>query len=117
MDGMERNVLATQDNERSSLARTLFECATINGATSIGYLSGKLTSTLPADFFTVDLEDPSIAGANPDTLLTNIIFSTSRVAVRDVVVAGKQIVSDSRHSDQDEIVRQFKDLQNRLWNQ
>ena len=114
---MERNVLAAQDNELSSLARTLFECATINGATCIGYESGKLTSKLPADFFTVDLEDPSIAGANPDTLLTNIIFSTSRVAVRDVVVAGKQIVSDSRHSDQDEIVREFKDLQNRLWNQ
>ncbi|HSE25373.1 MAG TPA: formimidoylglutamate deiminase [Pyrinomonadaceae bacterium] len=113
---MERNVLAAQDNERSSLARTLFECATINGAKSIGSESGTLTPKSPADFFTVDLGDPSIAGANLETLLTNIVFSLSRAAVRDVVVAGKQIVSDGRHLDQDEIVLEFNDLQNRLWN-
>ena len=114
---MERNVLAAQDNERSSLARTLFDCATINGAKSIGSESGALTPTSPADFFTVDLGDPSIAGANLETLLTNIVFSSSRAAVRDVVVAGKQIVSDGRHFDQDEIVMEFNGLQHRLWNQ
>lgn len=113
---MERNVLAAQDNERSSLARTLFECATINGAKSIGSESGTLTPKSPADFFSVDLGDPSIAGANLETLLTNIVFSSSRAAVRDVVVAGKQIVSEGRHLDQDEIVLEFNDLQNRLWN-
>jgi formimidoylglutamate deiminase len=113
---MERNVLAAQDNERSSLARILFECATMNGARSIGCESGKLAPKMPADFFTVDLGDPSIAGANPETLLTNIVFSSSRAAIREVVVAGTQIVSEGRHANHDEIVREFKELQNRLWN-
>lgn len=113
---MERNVLATHDEDRSSLARVLFECATINGAKSIGCESGNLTPGAPADFFTLSLEDSSIAGANSETLLTNIVFSSSRSAVRDVVVAGTQIVSNGRHPHQDKIVQEFKDLQNRLWN-
>jgi len=89
---MQRNVLAPD------LARKLFDCATINGAVSIGlHGGGKIEAGSPADFFTVDLDDLSIAGATPDSLLTNIVFSLSRTAVRDVVVGGKQIVSHGLH--------------------
>lgn len=89
---MERNVLA-QENETaaSGLAARLFECATVNGAKAIGFNGGKLEVGAPADFFTVDLDDPSIAGASPDDLLANIVFSLSRTAIRDVVVNGKQL--------------------------
>ena len=58
---------------------------------------GKIEAGSPADFFTVDLDDLSIAGATPDSLLANIVFSLSRTAVRDVVVGGKQIVENGRH--------------------
>lgn len=96
-----RNVLAPQDDASSSaLARRLFDCATVNGAKSIGFQA-------PADFFTVDLDDPSIAGASQDDLLANIVFSLSRTAVRDVVVAGKQIVENGRHRDQEAIIDHF----------
>jgi formimidoylglutamate deiminase len=89
---MQRNVLSPE------LARKLFDCATINGAVSIGlHGGGKIEVGSPADFFTVDLEDLSIAGADPDSLLTNIVFSLSRTAVRDVVVGGKQIISHGLH--------------------
>ena len=87
---MERNVLAP-DTGPSALAAKLFECATVNGAKAIGFDGGKLEAGAPADFFTVDLNDPSIAGASPDNLLANIVFSLSRTAIRDVVVNGKQI--------------------------
>ena len=88
---MERNVLAPM------LAQRLFDCATVNGAASIGFDGGRITPGAPADFFTVDLNDPSIAGASVDDLLTNIVFSLSQRAVRDVVVAGKRIVEDGKH--------------------
>jgi formimidoylglutamate deiminase len=89
-----RNVLAPVDDESTSaLARRLFECATVRGAESIGFDGGKLEAGAPADFFTVDLDDVSIAGAAPEDLLANIVFSLSRTAIRDVVVGGKQIVS------------------------
>jgi len=105
----ERNVLAPQDDSSSSaLARRLFDCATINGAKSIGLNGGgKLEPGAPADFFTVDLNDPSIAGSSQDDLLANIVFSLSRTAVRDVVVAGKQIVENGRHRDQEAIIESF----------
>ena len=95
---MERNVLATQ---------TLFDCATINGAKSIGFGGGRLEPGAPADFFTVDLDDPSIAGSSQEDLLANIVFSLSRSAVRDVVVAGKRIVENGRHKDQELIIENF----------
>ncbi|HET8782923.1 MAG TPA: formimidoylglutamate deiminase [Pyrinomonadaceae bacterium] len=87
---MERNVLAPNAGP-SALAARLFECATVNGAKAIGFNGGKLEVGAPADFFTVDLNDLSIAGALPDNLLANIVFSLSRTAIRDVVVNAKQI--------------------------
>jgi len=103
-----RNVLAPQDDTgTAALARRLFDCASVNGARSIGFAGGKLEPGAPADFFTVDLDDPSIAGSSADDLLTNIVFSLSRAAVRDVVVAGKQIVEDGKHLNQDAIVEAF----------
>jgi formimidoylglutamate deiminase len=110
-----RNVLAPHDDTSSSaLPWRLFDCATINGAASIGFGVGKLEPGAPADFFTVDLDDPSIAGSSTDDLLANIVFSLSRAAVRDVVVTGKQIVENGRHRDQDEIVEKFNNLSHRL---
>jgi formimidoylglutamate deiminase len=87
---LERNVLAPETGG-SSLAARLFECATVNGAKAIGFDGGKLEAGAPADFFTVDLNDPSIAGSSADDLLANIVFSLSRTAIRDVVVNGRQL--------------------------
>lgn len=107
---MSRNVLATDDTDESALARRLFECATASGASSIGFEGGILQPGAPADFFTVDLDDPSIAGATVDNLLANIVFSLPRTAVRDVIVGGKKIVADGRHAQQDEIVSAFRQI-------
>jgi formimidoylglutamate deiminase len=114
---MERTVLAAKaDSSKSALATRLFECATVNGARSIrAPIATGLESGEPEDFFTIDLNDPSIAGAVEEDLLSNIVFSLSRTAVKDVVVAGKRIVEDGRHPRQEEIVERFKALQKRLW--
>ena len=85
---MERNVLAAEDG---TVATRLFDCATVNGAKAIGFNGGKLEPGRPADFFTVDLNDVSIAGWSLDNLLANIVFSLSRTAIRDVVVGGKEL--------------------------
>ncbi|HZE73154.1 MAG TPA: formimidoylglutamate deiminase [Pyrinomonadaceae bacterium] len=113
---MERSILAPSSVTRSALADRLFACATSHGAHSLGFSGGRLEPGMPADFFTVDLDDPSIAGASMEDLLPAIVFSLSRTAVRDVVVGGKMIVKDGRHRDQSEIVERFKVLQKRLWN-
>ncbi|MGH9904428.1 MAG: amidohydrolase family protein, partial [Pyrinomonadaceae bacterium] len=113
---MERAVLAPEGGNNSALATRLFECATINGARSIGAPGGALGAGRATDFFTVELSDPSIAGASDDDLLGSIVFSLARTAVKDVVVGGKRIVENGRHADQEEIVEKFNLLQRRLWN-
>lgn len=113
----ERNVLAPDSPNVAALAMRLFDAATIHGATSIGAGSGLLQAGQPADFFTVDLDDPSIAGASPDDLLSNIVFSQARTAVRDVFVGGMPIVKDGKHAAQSEIVGNFAKVQQGLWGQ
>lgn len=96
-------------------AGALFQTATAAGARSLGAPSGALEVGRPADFFTVNLYDPSIAGAEPDTLLGNIVFSLERRAIRDVWVGARQCVANGRHPYQGAIVSRFVELQRRLW--
>jgi formimidoylglutamate deiminase len=123
---LERNVLAPAavrggggsvegGGETSALAARLFECATAHGAHSIGAPGGALEAGRPADFFTVDLEDPSVAGASGEDLLSCIVFSLSRAGVREVAVGGRLIVEGGRHRAQGETVRRFAALQRKLW--
>ena len=109
--------LRLQKLERAVLggAALLFDCATVNGARSIGASGGALEAGKPADFFTVALDDPSIAGASPEDLLSSIVFASTRAAVREVVVGGKPIVSEGQHLIQDDVIERFNDLQKRLW--
>ena len=98
----------------SSLAARLFDCATVAGARSVGANAGEFSEGAAADFFTVDLEDPSIAGATEEDLLPAIVFSLSRAAVRETAVAGRLVIEAGRHDAQDEIVSRFKALQRKL---
>lgn len=124
---LRRNVLApaargVEDESRvegtpevSGLAARLFECATRAGAESIGAHAGEFEPGHAADFFTVDLEDPTIAGAGAADLLPAIVFSLSRAAVRETAVGGRLVVEAGRHPAQGEIVSRFQALQKRLW--
>jgi formimidoylglutamate deiminase len=102
-------------NSLGALAARLFDCATVNGAASIGATGGALEAGRPADFFTVALDDPSVAGAGAEDLLPSVVFSLARTAVREVVVGGRLIVEDGQHRTQDEIIERFTKLQRRLW--
>ena len=106
---------AVESADFSALAARLFECATVNGASSINSPGGELAVGRPVDFFTVDLQDPSIAGANADDLLPAVLFSLARTAVRDVVIGGRLVVEEGRHSAGAEIVEHFAALQRKLW--
>ena len=55
------------------------------------------------------------AGADPDSLLSHIVFSAERSAVRDVVVGGRFMVQDGRHKLEQEITSDFTRLQRELW--
>jgi formimidoylglutamate deiminase len=96
-------------------AGTLFNAATVAGARSLGAPGGALEVGRPADFFTINVYDPSIAGAEPDALLENAVFSLERRAIRDVWIGARQRIANGRHPFQGPIVGRFVDLQRRLW--
>jgi formimidoylglutamate deiminase len=96
------------------MSTRLFRYATAGGARSLGLPTGKLTVGTPADFFTVDLADVSIAGASPQELLPTIVFSLERAAVREVAVGGSVIVDSGRHPDQSGIVDRYAAVARRL---
>jgi formimidoylglutamate deiminase len=110
-----RRVVLAPDAGPESLAQSLFASATEVGAASIGAPGGSLSTGKAADFFTVDLDDLSLAGADAESLLSHIIFSAERTAIRDVYVAGKAILRDGRHPLAGEIVSSFKRVQDKLW--
>jgi formimidoylglutamate deiminase len=112
---LERAVLAQEGDGLASLAARLFDCATLHGAESIGALGGKLAPGRAADFFTIDLDDPSIAGASTDDLLPCMLFSLARNAVREVAVGGQLILEEGQHRTRPEITQRFAALQRRLW--
>ncbi len=118
MNKLERVVLAPGP-AKDALARRLFSSATETGAESLAGPVGSLEVGRGADFFTVDLDDPSVAGAGGallnNVLLNNVVFSLERTAIREVAVGGELVVRDGRHALQEEIIRQFADVQREVW--
>jgi formimidoylglutamate deiminase len=110
----EQRAILDQIGEQT-LALRLFECATVNGARSLGVQAGELSAGSLADFFTVDLDDVSIAGHSGGDLLPLLVFSLDRTAIRDVVVNGRWVVRDGRHPLQEEIIARYKELHRKLW--
>ncbi len=98
----------------SSAAR-LFQAATANGARSLALPCGELQPGRLADFFTVDLEDSSIAGGSEADLLPLLVFALNRSAVRDVVVQGRTVLRQGRHAAHDEIVQRYRQLHTAVW--
>ena len=97
------------------LSARLFECATTSGAKSLMIPGGELKVGFPADFFTVDLSDPCIAGNSPDDLLSLIVFSLTRSAISEVAVGGRLLVRDHSHSEQEEIISRYLKTYQRVW--
>jgi formimidoylglutamate deiminase len=109
----QRVILDQIDNV--DLSTRLFSYATEGGARSLGVDAGKLQPGQMADFFTVDLNDPSIAGASAAELLPMVVFSLSRSAIRDVVVGGRTVLSDGHHEAQQEIVAHYREVHEKVW--
>jgi formimidoylglutamate deiminase len=98
-----------------TLASRLFDCATVNGARALALPGGNVTPGSFADFFTIDLNDVSIAGHSAEDLLPIIVFSLNRSAIRDVVVNGRFILRDQQHIHQDEIISRYKEIYRQVW--
>jgi formimidoylglutamate deiminase len=101
--------------DATPIAARLFACATQNGAHALRVPSGSLAMGSFADFVTVDLRDPSIAGHSSEDLLPILVFGLERAAIRDVAVNGRLIVREGKHALQEEIVSRYAELHHKVW--
>ncbi len=117
---LQREILAPApsidaDSDPSALASRLLACATRHGAASLNAPGGSLEPGRAADFFTVALDDPALAGADAATLPAAIVFAGGRSCIVDVVIGGRPVVAAGRHPQQAAIVADFQALQQKLW--
>jgi formimidoylglutamate deiminase len=115
MQQLERVVLDPPVPGRERLSQMLYETASKSGAKSLRQSVGELTVGKPADFLAIDLDDLSVAGASPETLVANAVFSLERTAVKEVYVGGRCVVKDGRHPFQESITTEFRGVQERFW--
>ena len=112
---LRRAVLDPGRGTVDGLAARLFEMATVNGARSLGLSTGSLEPGTPADFFTVDVEHPSLVGADAASLLSGLVFGAEKAAVREVAVDGRLVVQGGHHPATQESGRAFQALARRLY--
>jgi formiminoglutamate deiminase len=80
-------------------AAELLLAATADGHASLGWPeAGRLASGALADFVTVSTDSVRLSGAEPTTLLESVVFAATAADVRDVVVGGRRIVAERRHT-------------------
>ncbi|MFT3840506.1 MAG: formimidoylglutamate deiminase [Myxococcaceae bacterium] len=92
---LKRAVLDPGTGATDGTAKRLLDCATVGGARSLGLDTGTLAPGTPADFCTVALNTPALAGVPEDALLAAAVFAQSKIS--DVCVQGKLIVRDGVH--------------------
>lgn len=84
--GQTRGVLRDADGR---VAETLCHMATTNGARSLGIKTGTIKPSYAADFLTLDLDHPSLAGWTDETLLTSFIFGAGNEPIASTCVGGR----------------------------
>lgn len=78
---------------------SLAEMATSGGCRSLGWPDGgRLEEGALADFATVGLDSVRTAGADADSALAATIFGASSADVHHLVVGGRTVVRDGRHT-------------------
>jgi formimidoylglutamate deiminase len=70
------------------VARTLFEIATAGGAAALGLDTGRMATGALADFVTIGLGDPELAGASPADLLDTVVYGCDGRTVTSTCVGG-----------------------------
>ncbi|MEY4689023.1 MAG: hypothetical protein RIR76_3046 [Verrucomicrobiota bacterium] len=95
-------------------AAAAWRAATTGGARSLGATSGALEVGRPADFFTVNLGDPALAGVEARGLPAVLLAALDRRSIRDVWVGARQRIAGGRHLAQGQIIGRFIGLQDRL---
>jgi formiminoglutamate deiminase len=100
-----RNLLSSADCP--STGRTLFDAARRGGAQALGSGGHDLAPGARADFVTLDLSHPTLAGRGGDALLDAFVFADGRGMIDGVWCSGRQWVHGGRHVAREAVARRY----------
>jgi formimidoylglutamate deiminase len=92
----------------SSVGENLLRATLASGANATGHAIGGLGDNQCADWIVLDTDAPQFSGVTAHDAVDRWIFSGNRNLVRDVHVAGRQVVAEGRHRDRDAIARRYR---------
>lgn len=107
-----RGVLAGK--RESHVGTLLWREAAEHGARALGQPAGSLASGKRADWLVLDSRHAALAGGAPETFLDRFVFAGGERAVRDVMVAGRWVVKNGAHPEDEELRARFGALLTRL---
>ncbi|MGH7903324.1 MAG: formimidoylglutamate deiminase [Candidatus Dormibacteraceae bacterium] len=85
----------------------LLGAATAGGMTALGWPASGLAPGQLADFVTVDLDSPRLAGAERDSLLAQAVYAAAPADVSEVFIGGRRVVTGKRHLELDDVPRRL----------
>lgn len=100
-----RNRLTTP--EQPAVADVLYQQALRGGAQACGTAIGKLAVGYRADWLVLDGDDPYLASAPDASILNRWLFAGGKEQIRDVFVAGRQVIDQGRHALQQQSSAEF----------
>lgn len=100
-----RNRLTTP--EQPAVADVLYQQALQGGAQACGTAIGKLAVGYRADWLVLDGDDPYLASAPDASILNRWLFAGGKEQIRDVYVAGRQVIEQGRHALQQQSSAEF----------
>ena len=110
-----RNVAAAPQAGVPSTAERLFGMAVEAGAAAAGAGTWGLRPGARADALVVDTGDAPLLGVPADRLLDALVFSGPGRPWREVMVAGRWVVSGHRHARREPIARRFEATLQAMW--
>lgn len=99
-----RNLLAGEE----SVGRALYGAALSGGARALGRRIARLEPGARADLVVLDPETPALVGKSGDRLLDALVFAGNANPVRDVMVGGRWVVQEGRHSAEHAVFARFR---------
>lgn len=100
-----RNRLTTP--EQPAVADVLYHQALRGGAQACGTAIGKLAVGYRADWLVLDGDDPYLASAPDASILNRWLFAGGKEQIRDVFVAGRQVIEQGSHALQQQSSAEF----------
>jgi formimidoylglutamate deiminase len=106
-----RNVFARQGE---SSGRTLYQTALAGGARALAQPVGAIATGCRADLVVLNGDDPALVEQAAQNVLDAAIFGPGRQIVRDVMVAGRWVIGEGHHADEEAILVRYRQTLRRL---